>query len=156
LKLDAARNTQGSGQWVAEETLPKTVLYSRRVTPRADADDDVYTFWYCGCRADLSHVRNLNLGGVFIETPIQTSLGSSVELYFLVKEGQIRAKAVVRHTEPSHGLGLKFTAFHDHDRLHFGALMKRLYSAQSAVKPGETSIETIRNSGSLSSSELPG
>jgi PilZ domain len=148
------RSKWASQGCAAGEALTQTVLYSRRATPRAEADDDVYTFWYCGGRADLSHVRNLNLGGIFIETPIQTSLGSSVELYFLVGEGQIRAKGVVRHAEPGNGLGLKFTALHDQDRLHFGALMKRLYSARSAVKPPATSVETMRNSGSLSSSEL--
>jgi len=106
---------------VAEEALAQTVIYSRRVTPRAEADDSVYAFWYCDGRGNLSHVRNLNLGGTFIETPVQKDLGTSVELYFLVSEGQIRAKAMVRHAEPGHGLGLKFTALNDEDRLHFGA-----------------------------------
>ena len=117
--------------------MPQTVLYSRRVTPRADADDHVYVLWYSNGRSDLSRVRNLNLGGIFIETSQQKDLGASVELYFLVSEGQIRAKATVRHAEPGHGLGLKFTALNDKDRLQFGALMKRVYSAQSAAKAAE-------------------
>lgn len=120
--------------WVAEESLPQSALYSRRATPSAEADDRVYAFWYCNGRGDLSRVRNLSLGGIFIETYLQKDLGSSVELYFLASEGQIRAKAVVRHAEPSHGLGLKLTAINDQDRLRFAALMKRLYSAQCAVR----------------------
>ena len=117
--------------------LPQPVLYSRRATPRADADDGVHVFWYCNGRGNLSRVRNLNMGGVFVETPIRKDLGASVELYFLVSEGQIRAKALVRHAQTGDGLGLKFTALHDHDRLHFGALMRRLYSARYAARQAE-------------------
>jgi hypothetical protein len=78
------------------------------------------------------------MGGIFIETGPQKDLGTSVELYFLVGEGEIHAKAVVRHAEPGDGLGLKFTALTDQDRLHFGALMRRLYSARCAARPTES------------------
>ena len=118
-----------------EGTLPKTVLYSRRATPRAQADGGVYAFWYYNGGTALSHVRDLNMGGVFIETPLQKDLGASVELYLLVGEGQIHAKALVRHVEPNHGLGLKFTALSEQDRVRFAALMRRMYSAQSAAPP---------------------
>ena len=114
------------------------MLHSRRVTPRVDADDAVYAFWYCNGQGDLSHVRNLNLGGIFIEASARNNLGAPVELHFLVSEGQIRAKAVVRHAEPGHGLGLKFTSLNDQDRLRFGALMRRLYSARCAVRTAES------------------
>lgn len=117
--------------------MPQTVLYSRRVSPRVEADDGVYVYWYSDGEEELSHVRNLNLGGIFIETSARKDLGAHLELNFLVSEGQIRAKAVVRHVKHGHGLGLKFTALNDQDRLHFGALMKRQYSACCAVKPGE-------------------
>ncbi len=124
-----------------EETLWQTVLYSRRVTPRVDADDAVYAFWYCNGQGELSRVRNLNLGGIFIETSVQKDLGAPVELHFLVSEGQIRAKALVRHAEPSHGLGLKFTSLNDPDRLRFGALMRRLYSAHCGVGTADSGSE---------------
>lgn len=118
--------------------MPKTVLYSRRTTPRAEADEGVYAFWFYKGRGELSHVRNLNLGGVFIETPVQGDFDASVELHFLVPEGQIHARAVVRHGKPSHGLGLKFIALNGQDRLRFGALMRRLYSAHYACRSEES------------------
>lgn len=117
-----------------EGTLEKSVAYSRRVTPRAEAGEGVYTFWYSNGRGDLAQVCNLNLGGIFIETPVQKQPGEPVELYFLVEEGQIRARAVVRHAAPGKGLGLKFTALNSDDRLHFGVLMKRVYAARSGSK----------------------
>ena len=52
---------------------------------------------------------------------------------FLVQEGQIRADAVVRHVEPSSGLGLKFTRMPDADRTRLGMLITRLrHSSRSA------------------------
>lgn len=112
-----------------------SVSYYRRTTPRTEADEGVYAFWSCNGPGDLSRVRNLNMGGIFIETALPKDVGASVELHFLVSEGQIRADAVVRHAEPGHGLGLKFTTLDERDRLRFGALMKRLYAARCAVVP---------------------
>lgn len=119
------------------------MLYSRRVTPRADADDSINAFWYCEGRGELSRVQNLNLSGIFIETSLPKDLGASIELYFLVSEGPIRAKAVVRHVEPGQGLGLKLTGMTEQHRLHFGALMKRLYSARYAVGPAPSTVRAV-------------
>lgn len=110
-------------------------MYHRRANPRAEPDQDIYTFWSCNGPGVVSRVRNLNVGGVFIETGIRKALGDSVKLYFLQSEGQICAKAVVRHVETSQGLGLKFTTLDDQDRLRFVALMKRLYSKGRAAAP---------------------
>ena len=67
-------------------------------------------------RDEASPVRNLSLGGVFVETCKSNSVGSTATLDFRVREGQIRADAVVRRVEPSRGLGLKFTAVSKEDR----------------------------------------
>lgn len=125
-------------------TLPQTVLYSRRATPRAKADDGVNALWYCNGRGDLSRVQDLNLGGIFIETSLQKDLGASIELYFLVREGPIHAKGIVRHVQPRHGLGLKLTAMTDKHCLNFGALMKRLYSARGDFGPARSNPEAGR------------
>ena len=107
--------------------------YHRRATPRAEAEEGIYACWSCDGPGDVSRVRNLNMGGAFVETALRIDIGSSVELYFLTREAEIRASAVVQHVEPGHGLGLKFTRLDDRDRLRFGALMKRVYSAQYAA-----------------------
>jgi hypothetical protein len=66
------------------------------------------------------------MGGLFIETDTPPVAGMSAKLHFLVQEGQIRADAVVRHAEPGRGLGLRFTAVHNEDRLRLTELMRRL------------------------------
>jgi hypothetical protein len=105
-----------------------TVPYYRRATPRIEAPKDVYAFWNCNGGSDLSRVRNLNLGGMFLETSIRKNPGAHLDLSFLVSDGQIRATAVVRHVSPGQGLGLQFLALEGKDRLRFGAMMKRMYA----------------------------
>jgi hypothetical protein len=53
---------------------------------------------------------------------------ATIRLDFLVQEGQIRAKAVVRHVKSGSGLGLKFTALTEEDGPRLTALMSRLRS----------------------------
>jgi len=65
----------------------------------------------------------LSLGGLFVETSKSHGVGSTATLDFLVREGQIRAGAVVRRVEPSRGLGLKFTAVSKEDRPRLAALI---------------------------------
>jgi PilZ domain len=115
---------------------PQTPSYSRRHTSRVEATDDVWVCWCCNGRDDISHVRDLSAGGLFIATRLPRPVGTKAKLDFLVQEGQIRAEAIVRHTEPSHGLGLKFTAVTEQDWPHLAALLTRLRSlSRSRSKP---------------------
>jgi hypothetical protein len=68
----------------------------------------------------------MSLVGLFVETPMSRRLGSTVQLEFLVQEGQIRADAVVKRVEPGRGLALKFTAVSDEDSPRLTTLMNRL------------------------------
>lgn len=68
----------------------------------------------------------MSFGGLFLETRTSKAPGSTVQLEFLVQEGQIRAEAVVRRVEPGHGLALKFTAVSDQDSPRLAILLNRL------------------------------
>jgi len=83
-------------------------------------------YWRATDDENVAPVRNLSLGGLFIETDTPTVPGVPAKLHFLVEEGQIRADAVVRHALPGRGLGLKFTAVHNEDRRRLANLMERL------------------------------
>jgi hypothetical protein len=100
--------------------------FSRRRTSRVDAVEGVSVYWRCNGRDDVSSVRDLSFGGLFIKTSTRGSVGAPVEIDFLVEEGQIRAEAVVRHLEPAGGLGLRFTAMPEGDRPRLGMLITRL------------------------------
>ena len=99
---------------------------SRRHYPRVETPSGVWVYWNCEGRDDTSRVRDLSLGGMFVETAEVRDLDTTVKLDFLVQEGQIRAEAVVRHVKPGSGLGLKFTALTEEDGPRLTALMTRL------------------------------
>lgn len=85
-------------------------------------------FWSFDGRDDVARVRDLGMGGVFIETKRPREVGSKANLHFLVPEGQIRAEATVRHSVDGRGLGLRFTSVSDEDRRQFASLLVRLRS----------------------------
>src|SRR5256885_12846464 len=71
-----------------EKPLPSTSTYSRRQTSRTEASSDVYVYWRCDGREDLSRVRDMSLGGLFIETPGSKALGTPTDLHFLVSRSE--------------------------------------------------------------------
>jgi hypothetical protein len=101
--------------------------FSRRLNSCVESSNSVWVYWECNGDRDLS-VKDLSVGGLFIETPRMKQLGATTSLHFLVQEGHIRADAVVRHVKPGDGLGLKFQAVSEKDRPNLAALMKRLRS----------------------------
>lgn len=103
------------------------VPYSRRLSSRIEASQDVYVYWSCNGRDDLSRVHDLGVGGLFLESARpRGAVGSITKIHFLVSEGNIRADAVIRHLLPGKGLGLKLTALAEEDCVRFTSLMKRL------------------------------
>ena len=109
-----------------EQVLRQLTSPSRRITSRVEAPEDVWVYWRCDGLDDLSHVQNISLGGLFIATPRRTAKGATVILSFLVREGQVRADAIVRHAIPGTGIGLKFRAVREEDRPYLAALMARI------------------------------
>ncbi|HXR33977.1 MAG TPA: PilZ domain-containing protein [Verrucomicrobiae bacterium] len=103
---------------------------SRRLTSRVEAPTDVWVYWECSHRKEVSRVRNVGMGGLFLETQLRFNKGLMAKLHFLVDEGQIRAEAAVRHTTPGKGLGMRFTAVHQQDRPQLAALLSRLRSVR--------------------------
>src|SRR6266446_8320528 len=88
---------QGESTGFKEQAVRQLTSPSRRCTERLAAPEDVWVYWRCDGLDDLSHVQNISLGGLFIETPRQKAEGATVSLSFLVREGQVRVEAVVRH-----------------------------------------------------------
>jgi hypothetical protein len=118
-------------RFLAGQSIP-----SRRHYPRVETPDGVWVYWNCKGREDTSQVRDLSMGGLFVETEEVRDVDATIRLDFLVQEGQIRAEAVVRHLKPGRGLGLKFIALTEEDGPRLTALMTRLRSSsQSRTNP---------------------
>jgi len=107
----------------------------RRLSPRVKTPKGVWVLWSCDGRNEISQVRDLNLGGLFVETACPRVVGAMTALDFLVQEGPIRADAVVRHLNPGHGVGLQFAAMRNVDRLNLFALLNRLSRSSSPETP---------------------
>ena len=107
---------------------PQTPSYSRRHTSRVESPEGVWVYWRCNGVDEVSRVRDLSAGGLFIAAANPKPVDTKARLDFLVQEGQIRVEAIVRHSEPGQGLGLKFTAVTEQDSPHLAALLTRLRS----------------------------
>jgi hypothetical protein len=134
----------------SEESKPNLYLrkpcFSRRRTLRVDTFDTVEgvsVYWRCNGLDDVSLVRDLSFGGLFIETSVAVPVGAVATVDFLVQEGQIRAEAVVRHVKPTSGLGLKFTAMPKTDHPRLGMLITRMrHSSRPIAQAGKvTDVE---------------
>jgi len=75
-------------------------------------------------RVSIANV--LALGGLFISTPHPPPAGDMIKLLFEVPGGEVRARALVRTSEPGKGMGIEFTAMKQDARARLDRLMKIL------------------------------
>jgi hypothetical protein len=88
----------------------------------------VWVYWESGHLCDVSHVRNLSLAGLFIETHRSRPKGDLVHVYFLVAEGQIRVDGTVIRAQSANGLGVKFLSVTKEDIPQLTDLISRIRS----------------------------
>ncbi len=62
--------------------------YARRLSSRLNTGDDVWVYWRCNGRDDVSRVRDLSMKGLFLDTEEPRAMGATIRLHFLVQEGQ--------------------------------------------------------------------
>ena len=74
----------------------------------------------------ISRVKVLALGGLFITTPAPPPNGEVIELIFEVPGGEVRARALVRDSQPRKGMGVEFTVMEPESRARLHQLMKVL------------------------------
>jgi hypothetical protein len=108
-----------------EHSLTGRTTPSRRHYPRVKTPEGVSVYWGSGGLEDTSPVRDLRVGGLFLETSEARPLGTTVRLEFLVQEGAIRVEAIVRYVSPGSGMGLKFTSVQREDAPRLTALVSR-------------------------------
>jgi len=112
---------------------------------RTPATWDVWVYWECDHLRDVSHVRDLSLSGLFLETHRCRPKGESLRIHFLVAEGQIRLDGIVTRVEPRGGLGLKFQSLTNDDAPRLGALVNRIRTASSTASEPPRLINFVRS-----------
>jgi PilZ domain len=108
---------------------------SRRLYSRLDTSGNIWVYWNCDGKDDVSPILDISLGGLFLKTPTVKPVGAVVKLHFLVQEGQIRADAVIKHVRSGSGVGMKFAAVSQEDRPRLASLMARLRGLSRGNRP---------------------
>lgn len=80
---------------------------------------------------NVSRVRDLNVGGLFVATPIPVPTGAVIQVLLSVPEGEIRSQAVVRNVTPGEGIGVEFKDMSAQDAERLEKLVARLLGAGS-------------------------
>jgi hypothetical protein len=111
---------------ILDDILNYRTLPARRHHLRVETPQQVWVCWGCGGLADTSRVRDLSMGGLFVETQRSPPVGATLKLDLSVHEGSIQAEAVVRHAKLGRGIGLKFTSICSEDRPRLAELVNRL------------------------------
>jgi hypothetical protein len=95
--------------------------YERISTPKG-----LWVAWEYEKRQQVSRVRDLNAGGLFVATPVPAPSGATVQILLNVAEGQIKGQAVVRNVTPREGMGIEFKDLTTADAERLDRLISRL------------------------------
>ena len=82
--------------------------------------------WQSSGERVVSRVSTLGLGGLFISTSDPPPVGEIIRLFFEVPNGEVRARAMVRNSQPGKGMGVEFTAMDYEARARLHRLLNRL------------------------------
>lgn len=106
---------------MTEETPRKTRRHQRIVLPKG-----MSVAWYGGGQQQVSRVKSLSMGGVFLCGDITLRVGSDLTVVFEVPGGMVFAEAVVRNTVPGEGMGVEFTKMNPESQALLEQLLTRL------------------------------
>jgi hypothetical protein len=82
--------------------------------------------WYGGGQQQVSRVKTLGMGGLFLSGFNALPVGVTLTLVFEAPGGIVQAKAVVRNIVPSEGMGVEFTKLNPQGQVLLEKLLKRL------------------------------
>jgi hypothetical protein len=97
-----------------------------RKAARVAVSKGLWVAWQTGGPRNISRVRDLSTGGVFISTTIPVPIGTAVEMLFALPEGEARIHGIVRYADGKNGVGVEFTKMGTGDRARFLELLRRL------------------------------
>lgn len=106
----------------------------RRRYPRHKAPKGMFVGWKSANQRAVSHAESVGMGGLFLDTANPPSKGSIIELLFDLKTGEVRARAVVRHSHPGHGMGVQFVQMQAADRARLNQFLSKYSETPSAVE----------------------
>src|ERR1700727_989895 len=91
----------------------------------------VWVGWQNEKHQNVSRVRDLNVGGMFIATPTPLPVSTVLPVLLSVPEGEIRGRTTVRNVIPAEGMGVQFTEITTENQARLDRLVARLVLAES-------------------------
>lgn len=81
--------------------------------------------WRSGNQQGVSRLGTVSMGGLYLKTPNPPAADSPLELLIDVTSGvQVRARAIVRNSQPGKGMGVKFVHMGADDRSRLNQFLK--------------------------------
>jgi Tfp pilus assembly protein PilZ len=120
-------------------TKQKSRRYARVALPKG-----MLVGWQHYGGRKVSRVRVLALGGLFISTPKPPPVGDVIQLIFEVPGGDVRARAMIRDSQPGKGMGIEFTSMNPEARARLNRLMKVLSKEVDARPARENASSPLR------------
>jgi hypothetical protein len=105
------------------ETLSGTRRWERISLPNG-----MLVAWHGGGDQQVSRVKTLGMGGVFLSGSHVRPVGTSLTLVFQIPGCIVQTDGVVRSVSPGVGMGVEFTKMSPQDRVLLERLLKRLLS----------------------------
>lgn len=99
---------------------------SRRKYPRIGLPKGMWVAWQAGADREVSRVKSLSLGGLFIATQKPAAVGTLVKLLFEVPGGEVRARGIVKRSVANEGMGIQFSNMGHDDRARLHQLLSKL------------------------------
>lgn len=106
---------------MSNQTISKARTHARISLPNG-----MVVAWYGGGLQQVSRVKTLGMGGLFISASMVRPVGTTLTLVFQVPGGVIQAEAVVRNVVPDEGMGVQFTKIGPHAHALLEQLLSRL------------------------------
>jgi hypothetical protein len=106
--------------------MPKETPRETRRHQRIALPQGMTATWYGGGQQQVSRVRTLGMGGLFLCGSITLRVGTELKLIFEVPGGMVMAEAVVRNLVAGEGMGVEFTKMNPQSRELLEGLLKRL------------------------------
>ena len=101
-------------------------VYGRRRFERIALPKGLDAAWYGGGDQQVSQVKNLGMGGMFLAASHARVIGTTLKLVFMVPNGIVQAEGIVRNVVPGEGMGVEFTKMGPQDQALLEALLTRL------------------------------
>ena len=106
--------------------MPKETPHGTRRHERISLPQGMSVTWYGGGQQQVSRVKTLSMGGLFLCGSITLRVGADLTLVFEVPGGMVLAEAVVRNIVPGEGMGVEFIKMNPETRVLLEGLLTRL------------------------------